>query len=174
MDSSSNSNIPQVKVSRKWSEEAVRGSVQSSLHRLSSERSVQEEEPLVEDDTTASLIDEWLSHQETEDVSTVIYAVSTLSTPISSPANSDDSSTFATQAGLSQPTMDSLMPPGSTVRPAKKNPKKRPREPTVNSTENDLLGVGSFADGQRPRYASHFHFPSLYNTNLLKLIQDRR
>lgn len=151
-DSNPTTTLPTVKVSRKWSEEAVRGSVQSNFYRSSTDSPAQEEHQLPpDDDTNPSLIDEWLSAQESEELSTVMYAVSNLSTPISSPVNSEDSPTFATQGGLTRPTMETLMPPGSPARPAQKNPRKRPREPTVDSTANDLLGVGAFAEGHRPR-----------------------
>lgn len=153
MEHGSTSSVPKVKVTRKWSEEAVRGSVESNFQRILNESPAQEgdEERVTDDDMIPSLIDDWLSQQGTEDLSTVIYAVSTLSTPISSPATSDGSSTFATQAGLARSNMETLMPPGTSARPSGKNPRKRPREPTSDSTENDLLGVGSFAEGQRPR-----------------------
>lgn len=150
MDPNSTTDAP--KVSRKWSEEAVRGSVQSSIFRFSSASPAHEEESPAEDNTNLNLIAEWLSHQEEpSDPSTIVDAVSELTTPLSSPMTSFGSPTFETPAGLSRPTVDTLMPPSSSTKPQKRNPRKRPREPTVDSTENDLLGVGAFAEGQRPR-----------------------
>ena len=175
MDHDANSGIP--KVSRKWSDEAVRGSVESSFYRSSSGSPAQEEAaPQTDDNTNPNLIDEWLSHQETEDPSTMIDAVSDLVTPISSPTTSVDSATFATQQGLHRPTVESLMPAASSSRPVKSSTNTRisPREPTPQSTAQDLLGVGAFAEPSRPRYAPIFILPLLYNANLSKLIQDRR
>ncbi|CAM1506994.1 Fc.00g066350.m01.CDS01 [Cosmosporella sp. VM-42] len=151
MSHESNTEIP--KVSRKWSDEAVRGSVESSFYKSSSGSPAQEEEPQPEGNTNLDLITEWLGHQGTEDPSTILDAVSDLVTPISSPNTSVDSPTFTTQPGLSRPTVEPLMPPPSSSRPQRRSPEARipPREPTPQSTEHDLLGVGAFAEPHRPR-----------------------
>ncbi|KAF7549694.1 hypothetical protein G7046_g8263 [Stylonectria norvegica] len=148
---------------RRWSDEAVRGSLGSTSPPSSSNTPPRQEATTMEDDTTMPLIDEWLSHLETDDPSTILDTVSDMVSQISSPVTSLASPTFpnfdnkaaATLLQAPFPTTSRSTKRRSEDQASASRPPKRMsdshnsrQELTAQSTEHDLRCVGAFADIQ--------------------------
>lgn len=156
-------------LTREWSREAVRGSWESSFQRslsgsLTRERYSVWMESLSSspssEGTSENLIDDWLKKQDTEQPSSVIDAVSDLDSVPSqlamvSPATSVASTSSEVRPTAKRPARSvaaSSLPP----RPLKRRTHGDGSGPTDrdNAAQNDLRGVGAFAQAQRPRYAA--------------------
>ncbi|KAF4958185.1 hypothetical protein FSARC_11069 [Fusarium sarcochroum] len=171
--------------SRNWSEEAVRGSWDSNYQRTTSANTSPRDQSQAwrgaspnTYDRSQTMVNQWLGQQYTHDSSTVMDAVSDLTTPTTSPAFSD-SSTFPSRTHEA-PTYQTrhvgneyLAPPSRTSVPHRPydnhyhngapsssrgsasyrldNRAADYRHMEPRSTEQDLRGVGSFADTDRSR-----------------------
>lgn len=164
--------------SRNWSEEAIRGSWESSYQRStatsprdrnSSWRGVTP----TDYSAKAGMVDNWLGQQRTQDPSRAMSAVSEFVTPESSPVISDGSATFQTRPAFgARPPVDRapVMPPDYyTPSPSRTTWRQSPGHASSSrgaasysarhsvdhsaghSAEYDLRGVGSFADADRSR-----------------------
>lgn len=87
--------------SRNWSEEAVRGSWESSYQRSmaaspgdANSSASRAAVPRAEHEARATMVDSWIGQQRTHDPRGLVDAVSDFATPESSPCISDGSSTF--------------------------------------------------------------------------------
>ncbi|KAH6898481.1 hypothetical protein B0T10DRAFT_472787 [Thelonectria olida] len=163
--------------SRNWSEEAVRGSWESSYQRSTavsprdrdtSSSSARAVVPRAEREARAHMVDSWIGQQRTQDPSRVMDAVSDWATPESSPCISDGSSTFQTTTqhhSYGTPAYPTRHSDRAPVMPADyhyttSSPSRTAYRPDHRasssrdagySADYDLRGVGSFTEHDRSR-----------------------
>lgn len=168
--------------SGQWSGEAVRGSWESAYYPSSSAPSPRDQNSAwIGTDAHSNhgghrskqtMVDQWLGQQNIQDYSNTLDDVSDLTTPSTSPAISD-SATFASPTSDLHPTYalpkDFLTPPSKTSRwqqhirdgsgsSSYRDTPSRASDYQHSSTENDLRGVGAFADTDPSRYGDSHCF----------------
>ncbi|KAF4973890.1 hypothetical protein FZEAL_9147 [Fusarium zealandicum] len=179
MDRPTDSRYNRTESSRQWSDEAVRGSWDSSYQRASAAPSPRDQTSSWRGaspnsyDRTQTRVSQWLGQQYTQDPSRAVDAVTNLTTPTTSPAISDSASFPSRTTGDSYQTHavsnDFMAPPPRTSVPHRQydhGSSSYSREPTSRavdyrpveyrpmeprSTEQDLRGVGAFADTDSSR-----------------------
>ncbi|KAM5355788.1 hypothetical protein ACJ41O_002434 [Fusarium nematophilum] len=151
--------------SRQWSEEAVRGSYESSFTRTPATSSPRDQptswrRPSPPSyDRRQTMVNQWLGQQSSHDSSVVMDAVSDMTTPTTSPAISD-SATFPSRHADSYQTHaasnDFLAPPSRTSLPHRyfdQSPSSSSREPTSRSMDHRPVDY-------RPVDYRHANYPS--------------
>lgn len=147
---------------RRWSEEAVRGSWESSLARSLSSPAVLEQRSSgpgvfsklpIQGGHYAKMMDEWLARQKTDKHSTVFGAVSGLTRgarSVSGPARLPTSSSPSSATERQNVLTNSHSPPSGTCERAvhgSDDSELRNEE----TTPTELLGMGAFADARESR-----------------------